>query len=123
MTDIATHTSNAETAGVHDAEIDALFSATGVLAKGIAGFRPRQSQTDMARAVANTIHSSATLLAEAGTGTGKTFAYLVPALMWGGKVIISTGTKNLQDQLFARYSGRACSYACTGHSGPAQRAR
>ena len=102
MTDIATRTASEVTAGIHDAEIDALFSATGVLAKGIPGFRPRQSQTDMARAVANTIHSCATLLAEAGTGTGKTFAYLVPALMWGGKVIISTGTKNLQDQLFLR---------------------
>ncbi|MFN5447615.1 MAG: hypothetical protein ACK5AJ_13315 [bacterium] len=50
MTDIATHTATEATTGVHDAEIDALFSATGVLAKGIAGFRPRQSQTDMARA-------------------------------------------------------------------------
>jgi len=56
----------------------------------------------MARAVADTIQSRGTLLAEAGTGTGKTFAYLVPALLWGGKVIISTGTKNLQDQLFLR---------------------
>lgn len=102
MTDIVTHTANAATAGAHDAEIDELFSATGVLAKGIEGFRPRQSQTDMARAIADTIQSCGTLLAEAGTGTGKTFAYLVPALMWGGKVIISTGTKNLQDQLFLR---------------------
>ncbi len=102
MTDIATHTPNDATTGTHDAEIDELFSATGVLARGIEGFRPRQSQTDMARAIAETIHSCGTLLAEAGTGTGKTFAYLVPALMWGGKVIISTGTKNLQDQLFLR---------------------
>lgn len=102
MTDIATHTPNDATAGTHDAEIDELFSATGVLARGIEGFRPRQSQTDMARAIAETIQSCGTLLAEAGTGTGKTFAYLVPALMWGGKVIISTGTKNLQDQLFLR---------------------
>jgi ATP-dependent DNA helicase DinG len=102
LTDIATHTPNDATTGTHDAEIDELFSATGVLARGIEGFRPRQSQTDMARAIAETIHSCGTLLAEAGTGTGKTFAYLVPALMWGGKVIISTGTKNLQDQLFLR---------------------
>jgi ATP-dependent DNA helicase DinG len=56
----------------------------------------------MARAVADAIQNRSTLLAEAGTGTGKTFAYLVPALLWGGKVIISTGTKNLQDQLFLR---------------------
>ena len=56
----------------------------------------------MARAVADAIATQGTLLAEAGTGTGKTFAYLVPALLWGGKVIISTGTKNLQDQLYLR---------------------
>ncbi len=88
--------------GAHDAEVDALFSAEGTLAQGIAGFRPRQSQTDMARAVAAAIASQGSLIAEAGTGTGKTFAYLVPALLWGGKVIVSTGTKNLQDQLFLR---------------------
>ncbi len=88
--------------GEHDAEVEALFSGSGALATGIDGFRPRQSQTDMARAVADAIARRGTLLAEAGTGTGKTFAYLVPALLWGGKVIVSTGTKNLQDQLFLR---------------------
>ena len=102
MTDLTPHSTSEETAGIHDAEINDLFSAAGTLAKGIEGFRPRQSQTDMARAVADAIQSRSTLLAEAGTGTGKTFAYLVPALLWGGKVIISTGTKNLQDQLFLR---------------------
>jgi len=102
LTDLTPHSTSEETAGIHDAEINDLFSASGTLAKGIEGFRPRQSQTDMARAVADAIHSRGTLLAEAGTGTGKTFAYLVPALLWGGKVIISTGTKNLQDQLFLR---------------------
>ena len=102
MTDLTPHSTSEETAGIHDAEINDLFSASGTLAKGIEGFRPRQSQTDMARAVADAIQSRGTLLAEAGTGTGKTFAYLVPALLWGGKVIISTGTKNLQDQLFLR---------------------
>ncbi|MDB5809301.1 MAG: helicase c2 [Betaproteobacteria bacterium] len=56
----------------------------------------------MARAVADAIEKNAVLIAEAGTGTGKTFAYLVPALLSGGKVIISTGTKTLQDQLFDR---------------------
>src|SRR5436190_10539888 len=56
----------------------------------------------MARAVASAIEDRAVLVAEAGTGTGKTFAYLVPALRSGGKVIISTGTKTLQDQLFDR---------------------
>ena len=88
--------------GIHSAEIDAIFSADGKLATAVANFRPRQSQTDMARAIAQAITEPSTLLAEAGTGTGKTFAYLVPALLWGGKVIISTGTKNLQDQLFLR---------------------
>src|SRR4051812_24522210 len=56
----------------------------------------------MAKAIARAIAGQKTLIAEAGTGTGKTFAYLVPALLWGGKVIVSTGTKNLQDQLFLR---------------------
>ena len=87
---------------VHDEEIERLFSVIGTLANGIPGFRPRQSQTEMARAVAQAIAGQRALIAEAGTGTGKTFAYLVPALLWGGKVIISTGTKNLQDQLFLR---------------------
>ncbi|HTH44345.1 MAG TPA: ATP-dependent DNA helicase [Oxalicibacterium sp.] len=56
----------------------------------------------MAKAIANAIGNQQTLIAEAGTGTGKTFAYLVPSLLWGGKTIISTGTKNLQDQLYLR---------------------
>ncbi len=56
----------------------------------------------MAHAIAEAIESSSTLIAEAGTGTGKTFAYLAPALIWGGKVVISTGTKTLQDQLFRK---------------------
>jgi ATP-dependent DNA helicase DinG len=86
----------------HDAEIEQIFAAGGKLAAAIPAFHARLSQTDMARAIASAIASQGTLLAEAGTGTGKTFAYLVPALLWGGKVIISTGTKNLQDQLFLR---------------------
>lgn len=102
LTEPSTDIEAARASGAHDAEVDELFSAEGLLAKGIEGFRPRQSQTDMARAVADAIARQGTLLAEAGTGTGKTFAYLVPALFWGGKVIISTGTKNLQDQLFLR---------------------
>src|SRR5689334_24500654 len=56
----------------------------------------------MAKAIAQSIAEQKTLIAEAGTGTGKTFAYLAPALLWGGKVILSTGTKTLQDQLFLR---------------------
>ncbi|HWU97775.1 MAG TPA: ATP-dependent DNA helicase [Oxalicibacterium sp.] len=87
---------------VHDAEIDALFGIGSPLGQAVGGFRPRQSQTEMAKAIANAIANQQTLIAEAGTGTGKTFAYLVPSLLWGGKVIISTGTKNLQDQLYLR---------------------
>jgi len=72
------------------------------LGPAVGGFRPRKSQTEMAKAIADAIAKQQTLIAEAGTGTGKTFAYLVPALLWGGKTIVSTGTKNLQDQLFLR---------------------
>jgi ATP-dependent DNA helicase DinG len=68
----------------------------------VASFRPRAQQRDMAMAVAEAIRDNAILVAEAGTGTGKTFAYLVPALLAGGKVVVSTGTKNLQDQLFQK---------------------
>ncbi|MGV8893050.1 MAG: ATP-dependent DNA helicase [Burkholderiaceae bacterium] len=88
--------------GTHDADIDQLFGPSGRLGKEVSGFRARQSQTEMAKAIAEAIAGQTSLIAEAGTGTGKTFAYLVPALLWGGKVIVSTGTKNLQDQLFLR---------------------
>ena len=88
--------------GVHDAELDALFGPAGPLGSAVGGYRPRHAQTEMAKAIAAAIASQSTLIAEAGTGTGKTFAYLVPALLWGGKTIVSTGTKNLQDQLFLR---------------------
>ncbi len=133
------------------AELDTIFSADGLLARAIDGYRSRASQIEMARAVAATMEASSrampepamfeaqrrparrlrtngelvadsdadrdslergaesesaagenTLIVEAGTGTGKTFAYLVPAMLWGGKVIVSTGTKHLQDQLFQR---------------------
>ena len=89
-------------AGKYDADIDRLFSAGGPLAPAVGTYSPRRSQTEMAKAIAQAIADQKTLMAEAGTGTGKTFAYLVPALMWGGKTIVSTGTKNLQDQLFLR---------------------
>ena len=133
-------------------ELDAIFSAQGLLARAIDGYRPRASQIEMARSVAAAMEASGrampepamfeaqrrparklgpsdkpyapnehpaddigiataktaidggenTLIVEAGTGTGKTYAYLVPAMLWGGKVIVSTGTKHLQDQLFQR---------------------
>ena len=137
----------------HEAELEHIFSETGLLARRIDGYRVRASQLEMARAVAATMEASSqaqartgladlerparalnaeqdgianlgrsaggksavelaeaisvddggnTLIVEAGTGTGKTYAYLVPAMLWGGKVIVSTGTKHLQDQLFQR---------------------
>ena len=83
-------------------DLDSVFSATGPLARVINDFRARPFQLEMARAVADAIAARSVLVAEAGTGTGKTFAYLVPALLSGGKVVLSTGTKTLQDQLFDR---------------------
>lgn len=83
-------------------DLDTLFSDTGPLSQRVAGFMPRQQQKEMAQAVLKAIEERTALVAEAGTGTGKTFAYLIPALLAGGKVIVSTGTKTLQDQLFFR---------------------
>ncbi|AJW45408.1 Rad3-related DNA helicase DinG [Ralstonia mannitolilytica] len=90
------------TPDAHHAELATLFADDGTLAKGIESYRPRTSQLKMAQAVANAIEAADSVIVEAGTGTGKTYAYLVPAMLWGGKVILSTGTKNLQDQLFLR---------------------
>lgn len=90
------------TAVSHAAQLATIFAETGTLATGIEGYRPRAAQEQMAAAVAGAIERADTVIVEAGTGTGKTFAYLVPAMLWGGKVILSTGTKNLQDQLFLR---------------------
>jgi ATP-dependent DNA helicase DinG len=78
------------------------FAADGPLAAKIPGFKLRSQQLEMAEAIAQAVDATDVLVAEAGTGTGKTFAYLVPALLAGGKVIVSTGTKTLQDQLFDR---------------------
>jgi ATP-dependent DNA helicase DinG len=83
-------------------DISHIFAPDGALAETIPGYRTRAQQLEMAQAIADAIDHCCVLVAEAGTGTGKTFAYLVPALLSGGKVIISTGTKTLQDQLFNR---------------------
>lgn len=83
-------------------DISHIFAADGALAETIPGYRTRAQQVEMAQAIADAIDHCRVLVAEAGTGTGKTFAYLVPALLSGGKVIVSTGTKTLQDQLFNR---------------------
>lgn len=78
------------------------FAADGQLAKAIPGFKPREPQRQMAQAVTEAIGAAEPLVVEAGTGTGKTYAYLAPALRSGKKVIISTGSKALQDQLYSR---------------------
>lgn len=91
----ATHTGR-------DRVLSEIFSEGGPLATQVQGYRQREGQLQMAQAIACAIENQSSLVAEAGTGTGKTFAYLVPALLWGGKVILSTGTKTLQDQLFRR---------------------
>ena len=80
----------------------AALAEGGILATQIPAFNPRPSQQDLSAAIADAFSDRGTLLAEAGTGTGKTFAYLVPALLSGKKTIISTGTRALQDQLYHR---------------------
>jgi ATP-dependent DNA helicase DinG len=79
-----------------------MFTPHGPLARATAYFQPRQGQTDMALAVAETLEKGGSLVVEAGTGVGKTFAYLVPALLSAERVLLSTATKTLQDQLFSR---------------------
>jgi ATP-dependent DNA helicase DinG len=79
-----------------------MFTPHGPLARSTAFFQPRPGQTEMAVAVAQTLEKGGSLVVEAGTGVGKTFAYLVPALLSGERVLVSTATKTLQDQLFAR---------------------
>ena len=96
------HAAQADAAASRGAELATIFADTGTLAQAIPGYRPRASQHKMAEAVAGAIAQYDSVIVEAGTGTGKTYAYLVPAMLWGGKVILSTGTKNLQDQLFLR---------------------
>jgi ATP-dependent DNA helicase DinG len=88
--------------------LDEIFAADGPLARAVSDYRARPFQLDMARAISDAVAHRAVLVAEAGTGTGKTFAYLVPALLSGGKVIISTGTKTLQDQLYGRDLPTVC---------------
>lgn len=85
-----------------DIELERIFGPDGPLARAIDGYSPRTQQIEMATRVGAAIAEQRLLIAEAGTGTGKTVAYLVPALLRGGKVIVSTGTKTLQDQLYHR---------------------
>ena len=79
--------------------VDEVFDAGGALARVLPGFEPREAQRAMAATVAGTIQEGGVALVEAGTGTGKTLAYLVPAILSGKRVLVSTGTKNLQEQI------------------------
>jgi ATP-dependent DNA helicase DinG len=80
--------------------VEAAFADDGVLARAVEQFEPRAGQRAMALAVADTLSEGGVLLAEAGTGTGKTLAYLVPAILSRQRVLVSTGTKNLQEQIY-----------------------
>ncbi|WP_225783464.1 ATP-dependent DNA helicase [Xenophilus sp. Marseille-Q4582] len=84
------------------AEVEAAFAAEGLLSRAAEQYREREGQTRMALAVAQTIEQGGALVVEAGTGVGKTFSYLVPALLSGERLLLSTATKALQDQLFGR---------------------
>jgi ATP-dependent DNA helicase DinG len=83
-------------------ELTDIFAPDGPIAKAMPDYRPRQAQLELAQAIEQTLREHSTLIAEAGTGTGKTWAYLVPAFLSGSKVLVSTGTRTLQDQLFRR---------------------
>jgi len=83
-----------------DYSVTDLLGPGGPIAAYLRGFAPRDEQLHLAQAVDSALEQHSTLIGEAGTGTGKTFAYLVPAIMSGQRIIISTGTRHLQDQLF-----------------------
>src|SRR6201987_5483699 len=83
-------------------DLEDIFGYTGPLARALPDFRVRREQLRMAHSVSAGLASQESLVVEAGTGTGKTFAYLVPALLSGARILISTGTRTLQDQLFAK---------------------
>jgi ATP-dependent DNA helicase DinG len=79
--------------------VDAVFDEQGALARTLSGFEPRPAQRAMAATVAAALQEDRVALVEAGTGTGKTLAYLVPAILSGKRALVSTGTKNLQEQI------------------------
>jgi ATP-dependent DNA helicase DinG len=83
-------------------ELEAILGAGGVLARAFPGYEHRPQQLEMARAIAAALEDRVPLLVEAGTGTGKTLAYLVPAALSGQRVIVSTASKNLQEQLVGK---------------------
>ena len=83
-------------------QVAAVFADGGALSSALQGFEPREGQRRMAVAAAEVLSENGTLLVEAGTGTGKTLAYLIPALLSGRRVLISTGTKTLQEQILSK---------------------
>lgn len=83
-------------------DLEDIFGHGGPLERSLSGFKVRREQLRMAERVAGALAARESLVVEAGTGTGKTFAYLVPALLSGARVLISTGTRTLQDQLFTK---------------------
>src|SRR5579863_7665945 len=83
-------------------DLEDIFGQGGPLERALPDFRVRREQLRMAQRVDAALAGREPLIVEAGTGTGKTFAYLVPALLSGARVLISTGTRTLQDQLFAK---------------------
>src|SRR3954464_11840872 len=83
-----------------EAAVSAPFAPAGALARALPDFEPRAGQVNMAAAVARAFERGGVLLAEAGTGTGKTLAYLIPAILSRQRVLVSTGTKTLQEQIF-----------------------
>jgi ATP-dependent DNA helicase DinG len=85
-----------------ESRVEEVFAEQGLIAQSDEYFKPRAGQTQMAMAVAKSIEQGTVLVVEAGTGVGKTYAYLVPALLSGERVVLSTATKALQDQLFGR---------------------
>src|SRR5580693_932020 len=83
-------------------DLSEIFGPEGPLKRALPGFRARAQQARMAERVGDALGRRSVLIVEAGTGTGKTFSYLVPALLSGARILISTGTRALQDQLFAK---------------------
>src|SRR6516225_568496 len=83
-------------------DLEDIFASDGPLARALPDFKVRREQLRMAEGVSAALAARESLVVEAGTGTGKTFAYLVPALISGLRVLISTGTRTLQDQLFSK---------------------
>src|SRR6266550_9486982 len=98
----SSHSATLTTSTGQHSSIQTWLGAQGHFAHHLPDFQPRQAQLEMAEHVTEAIMQRHILLAEAGTGTGKTFAYLVPALLNSVRTLVSTGSKTLQDQLFHR---------------------